>query len=73
MYYKCLGAAGRAEMDPVTVQPSLLLLRDMSEQAAMDAGVCLEELQGLLDLLKLSDRYGFWGGGHKLCFAVDVP
>ena len=60
LFARCSLAAGpRSELDPATAQPSLLLLRELVEQAAADA----------------SQRYGFlWDLAVASClFCFHVP
>ncbi|KAF5839634.1 hypothetical protein DUNSADRAFT_290 [Dunaliella salina] len=53
---RCLGPGPRPEYDPHTARPTLMLVRDMAEQATVDAGAALDELEGLLGLLRMPDR-----------------
>lgn len=53
---RCMGAGGRPEYDPQAGRPTLMLVRDMAEQAALDAAAALDELGELLELLKAPDR-----------------
>jgi nuclear pore complex protein Nup205 len=52
---RLLGPAPRLDYDPHTGRPTLLLVRDFSEQACLDAGAALDELQDLLALLSAPD------------------
>lgn len=53
--FRCIGHAGRPEVDPYTSSPTLLLAREAAEQACLDAGGALEELEDLLGLLRAPD------------------
>lgn len=35
--FRCMGEGGRLELDPQTCRPTLLLIRDMAEQASVVA------------------------------------
>jgi nuclear pore complex protein Nup205 len=52
---RLLGPAPRLDYDPHTGRPTLLLVRDCGEQACLDAGAALDELQDLLGLLSAPD------------------
>jgi len=81
---RCLGPGPRPEYDPHTARPTLMLVRDMAEQATVDAGAALDELEGLLGLLRMPDRalddatcaeklveYGPPGGAAAVAAAED--
>ncbi|GIL51286.1 hypothetical protein Vafri_7316 [Volvox africanus] len=52
---RAVGAPERRELDPLTGRPTLLLVRDMAQQACRDAAAALDELVELLALLRLPD------------------
>lgn len=55
---RCVGSSGeRSELDAERARPSLLLVRDMAEQAASDAVATLDELASLLQLLRTPHAY----------------
>jgi hypothetical protein len=38
--FRCMGEGGRPELDPQTCRPTLMLIRDMADQACLDACEC---------------------------------
>ncbi|GLC49201.1 hypothetical protein PLESTB_000193200 [Pleodorina starrii] len=52
---RAVGAMEHRELDPLTGRPTLLLVRDMAQQACRDAAAALDELAELLALLRLPD------------------
>ncbi|KAG2487371.1 hypothetical protein HYH03_013942 [Edaphochlamys debaryana] len=52
---RAVGPPEHRELDPLSGRPTLLLVRDMAQQACHDAAAALDELAELLALLRLPD------------------
>ncbi|GFR52148.1 hypothetical protein Agub_g14663, partial [Astrephomene gubernaculifera] len=52
---RAVGPPDHRELDPLTGRPTLLLVRDMGQQACFDAAAALDELTELLALLRMPD------------------